>query len=97
MVSIRWKVGTVTQTSGESDPSYPTEWHMIDDINKIECRQLSDDTYQLKSLSHILTINKEGFNLFRDHSPQGAVIWNDWLKRNNIISEPIVKVAQDDE
>lgn len=80
--------------------SWPTDWHMLDDILKIECRQLSADTYQLRSLSHSITLNSEGFNLYRDHTPQGQVIFEDWCNRNQIVSEPrddVPSEALDDE
>jgi hypothetical protein len=71
------------------DPVYPTAWHLIDSLSNIECRQLSFDTYQLKSLTNIITINKEGFDLYRDHTSQGQVIFTDWMRRNNITVEKL--------
>lgn len=55
----------MTQTSGES--KYPTEWHSIDETNYILCRQTSDDTYQLKDSHNGITLNTEGFNLWRSN------------------------------
>lgn len=76
--------------------TYPTEWHMIDAINNIECRQMSYDSYQLRSRVHTITINKEGLDLFResmtDTYMSGTVgsKWNKYLRDNyhNIKSEP---------
>lgn len=76
--------------STSSEPIYPTEWHTIDSVAGVDCRQLSLDTYQLKSEDHTVTLNKEGFSLSRDNSPQGRVIFHDWCARNKIEPEPWV-------
>jgi hypothetical protein len=39
---------------------------MADDVNKIECRQLSEDTFQLRSYFTLFTVNREGFNIWRE-------------------------------
>lgn len=65
---------------------YPTEWHFIDTENDIQCRQITPFTYQLRSVSHFLTLTKEGFDLYRDNSPQGQAIYEDWCDRNHIVS-----------
>ncbi|MFY3742100.1 MAG: hypothetical protein HMLIMOIP_002564 [Candidatus Nitrosomirales archaeon] len=70
------------------EEGFPTPWHMINALLEVECRQLDFDTYELRSPSHTLTLNKEGFNLYRDDSTQGQVIFEDWLDRNNIVSVP---------
>lgn len=79
-------------TNSTSDEGYPTEWKLIDflpdhvDSNGIECRQTSDDTFQLRSDTHVLTISKEGFNLFRD--ADNSEKWNKWLYDNKVKSTP---------
>ena len=65
---------------------FPTDWHTIDAITGIECRQLTEDTYQLRSPSHSLTVNKEGFDLYRDDTAAGHAIFEDWCHRNNIVA-----------
>lgn len=72
-------------TSIEEKPIYPTEWHMLDSLTHVECRQLSDDTYQLRSATHSITINTEGFNIYRESV---ASKWNRWLEANDIQSIP---------
>jgi hypothetical protein len=95
LVSRWWKRGTAILTSDEFEAEeYPTEWRLLDEHFNIECRQLSLDTYQLRNELSVLTVNKEGFNLYRDGSFQGAIVFNDWLKRNNINIEPRDDVAE---
>lgn len=63
---------------------YPTDWHMIDFELDVECRQISMDTFELRSPKHIMMLNAEGFNLWRDNTLQGQLIFQDWLVRNDI-------------
>lgn len=63
---------------------YPTKWVMLDPDTQIQYRQTTDNTYQLKSLSHILTINKEGFDLYRYGSIEDFEIW---LAENHLKAE----------
>lgn len=65
---------------------YPTQWHLIDSESDIECRQVSPALYQLRSATHFLVLSKEGFDLYRDNSPQGQAIYEDWCDRNHIVS-----------
>lgn len=71
----------------DDDEEYPTDWHPFNYADSIECRQVSFDTYQLRSKLYVLTLDTEGFNLYRDGTPQGQVIFEDWRKRNQI--EPV--------
>lgn len=69
--------------TNSSESIYPTDWHLMDVIAGIECRQLSDDTYELRSATTSLTLNKEGFEIFR----RGNVAeWRQWLRDNNIVT-----------
>jgi len=70
----------------DSVSEYPTKWHPIDALNGVECRQLSDDTYQLRSPITVITINAEGFALYRDHTFDGQLSFNVWLRDNNIVA-----------
>lgn len=70
---------------GETD-AYPTKWHSFDVTEEMECRQLAPDKYEIRSAVSVMTLSQEGFNLFRDRSPQGQVIFMDWMERNNISS-----------
>ena len=72
-------------TDSVNGPIYPTDWRTIDSLVPIDCRNLSDDTYQLRSPSHTITINAEGFELFRSGDSKA---WNKWLDDNNIESVP---------
>lgn len=80
---------TPTLDASEQYPEMPegyyTDWHMVNDLLKVEVRQLSDDTFQLKSPTHSITINREGFDLYRDGSVAGQAIFDDWCLRNKIV------------
>jgi hypothetical protein len=78
---------TDTQNTTPEIP-YPTEWHMIDDIRKTECRQLSVDTYELRNAGYTIILPKKGFDLFRDGSPQGEIIFEQWCDDHNIFPTP---------
>lgn len=80
---------TILDGSGFDEPEvgYPTDWHSIDANTEVSCRQLSDNTYQLRSPTHTLTLNKEGFDLYRDNTLQGQVIFGDWCARNNVAAQ----------
>lgn len=69
-------------TTAESE--YPTDWHMIDDIAKVQCRQVSHDTYQLRTYTHVMTINKEGFDLYRADDQA----FDEWCTKNKIVAIP---------
>lgn len=64
---------------------YPEQWHMFDAIEEIECRRISIDTYQLRSPTHIITLNEEGFELYRDGSPEGVLKFSEWMGENHVI------------
>ena len=69
-------------TSGES--SYPTEWLIHDPISEIDYRKLSEDTIQLRSPTHFLTVSVEGYSYFRTDARK----WSKYLKDNNINPVP---------
>lgn len=71
------------------DAMYPTEWHVLDEIGQVEYRQHSDDTHELRSPTHSIILNTEGFNLYLDNTLQGQVIFEDWCTRHNI--EPTIR------
>ncbi len=52
-------------TTPSISSSFAKEWRVIDVIANIKCRQLTEDTFQLKSPSHVITVNREGFDLYR--------------------------------
>jgi len=66
---------------------YSTEWHLLDAEEKVECRQLSLDTYELRSPTHLITLSHEGFALYLDNSEAGKIIFQDWCQRHNVMSE----------
>lgn len=72
-------------TDGPVTPT-PTddEWHMINQLTRTECRQMSDDTFQLRTPSHMITINKEGFDLYR----LDPIAFEKWLDDNSIVATP---------
>lgn len=47
---------------------YPTEWRMLDSLNEIEVRQVTADTYELRSPTRKVTVNSEAFDLYRTNS-----------------------------
>lgn len=69
----------------DTKPIYPSNWRPLDIQANIEVRNLSDDTYQMRSPTHTITIPSEGFNLFREETSEA---WNKYLKDNNIKSVP---------
>jgi hypothetical protein len=73
--------------SDTTESLYPTEWRMVDAIKEIKCRQLSANQFQLSNEINTITINREGFDLYRDSSLQGQVIFEDWCNRNNVVSK----------
>jgi hypothetical protein len=70
----------------DDDSGWPieTDWHMLDAIEEIEARRTSLDTYEVRSPTSQMMLSGEGFNLFRDRTPQGEVIFHDWCRRHNI-------------
>lgn len=82
----------MTSTPNTPPSDFPTEWHMIDAITKVECRQTSEDTYQLRSKTHIVTLNREGFDLYR-HGPDAE--FDKWLDENHIVSEKRDDLTED--
>jgi hypothetical protein len=61
---------------------YPTSWHLIDVLKGIECRQTSEKEYQLRTKTHIITIDPVGFELFR----MDPVKFDRWLEIHNVKS-----------
>jgi hypothetical protein len=66
------------------DDPEPT-WRLLDALSDIEIRQISLDTYEMRSPTHHIMINQEGFDLFRSND---SAKWNRWLKDHNIVSVP---------
>lgn len=72
----------------EDGTIYPTEWQQVSFkepntlANKLsfEYRQLTDDTYQVRSPDAMITITKKGFALFTDSRKSRD--WNEWLRLN---------------
>jgi hypothetical protein len=82
--------GALPETlENNEDPVYPGAWRDANYLLGTQVRQISFDTYQLRSASHQITINHEGFDLYRDGSPAGQTIFEDWCSRNNIVAVPL--------
>jgi hypothetical protein len=79
---------TTPDISYETSDTYPTEWHHIDILKGVECRQMSDDTFQLRSISHMLTVDREGFNHYRNGTIDGLRKFEDWMAKHEIVSVP---------
>jgi hypothetical protein len=72
----------------QEEVTFPTEWRHIDIILDVECRQVNVDTFELRSASHTLTISRVGFDLYRDSTIAGQVIFENWLDKNGILPVP---------
>lgn len=68
----------------KEDERFPTDWRPVNVISGIDCRQLSFDTFELRSASHTLVVTKEGFNLYRDGSQEGQMRFEKYLEDNGI-------------
>lgn len=67
---------------------YPTDWHSINVLANTEVRQLSEDTFELRSASHTVVLNKVAFNLYRDGSEAGNAIFDNYCERNGLHAVP---------
>jgi hypothetical protein len=54
---------TSIPSSTEGKEEYP-EWHPFDCLKGIDARQVSDDDFQIRTESSIMTLRKEGFDLY---------------------------------
>jgi hypothetical protein len=86
---------SIPSTGPDDFTVYPSEWHTWDYHLGIEVRHLEPDKYQLKSKTHLLTISKEGFDLYRDRTESGRVIFDDWCIRHGILAT--LRIDDDDE
>jgi hypothetical protein len=81
--SLWQKDGNPWQKYNDRTDSYPTTWAPIQDVYGIEYRQTTADTYQLRSLTHIVTVNLEGFATYiRDPKNVDDFEW--WCTENNV-------------
>ncbi len=71
-------------TPPEEGAIYPTEWHLFDAIANVECRQLSDDTFELRSPTHSITVNRVGFDLYRDNTQEGRETFEKWFDEHGL-------------
>lgn len=53
------------ETEKDLAAEFPTDWHMANALTNVEVRQLSEDTYELRSASYTMKVDATGFNLFR--------------------------------
>jgi hypothetical protein len=84
------KVIPLTSLPVEEDDvnSFPSDWHPIDILKGVECRQVSLDTFQLRSASHMLTLNREGFDYYRNGTTRGFQQFEEWMIKHEIVSVP---------
>ncbi len=61
--------------------NYPTKWEMIDGFARQECRQIADDTFELRDPDGIITIHQTGLNLYKTGQTSAFI---QWLKANNV-------------
>lgn len=64
----------------------PTPWRYIDLMDAIEVRQLSLDTFEIRSPRVQIQVNREGFDAYR----QDADTFEDWCTVNNVEPKPRV-------
>ncbi len=51
-------------TSGSNTPT--GDWHLIDVLNSVEVRQISDDLFELKTHNGIRSLTAEEFDRYRN-------------------------------
>lgn len=75
----------MTLTDSVNGPLYPTEWHQLDISDEVDCRQLSDDTFQLRWPGFTQTIDKVGFDLYRQNEDltPGYSKFDSWCEENH--------------
>ncbi len=77
-------------TPTTDDKVFPTKWHPASILEEyVECRQTSEDTYQLKDGRYITTMPADAFNLWRADTKS----YIDWLKFNK---DKVVTMIQED-
>jgi hypothetical protein len=77
---------TNTANITHEDAPFPTEWHDIDVLAGTECRQLTENTFELRSFSHTIVVDREGFDLYREDSTGHAIQFEEWCKAHNIVA-----------
>jgi len=77
---------TTPPTDPNDDPEklFPGIWEPVKERLGFESRQLTEDTFQIRSKSHEITVTKKGYELFKTDSPE----WQMWLFNNGITSTP---------
>jgi hypothetical protein len=75
-------------TTPDDQTSLPSDedWHTIDSTSDTECRRIGKYEYQLRNKYFMVTIDKEGFDVYRE---QDSDVFADWLKDHNIVSVAI--------
>lgn len=80
---------TNTPSTSTEEPIYPTEWRRMDIFDVTEVRQTSDDTYQIRTPYKVITINSEGFRLYRNClAIQDFNAFDVWVKEHGAIVTP---------
>ncbi len=74
----------LTSPLPEEDSLYPKNWAIIPHYPAFESRQLSEDTYQIRSKTHQITVNKEGYDLFLSEDRPNS--WAAWMEQNHVVS-----------
>lgn len=71
---------SIVNTS-DRDPIHPTPWRDLDIVQGVEVRQTSDDTWQLRTLKHYVTLNREAFDYYLDGDME---LFGEWMHKNKI-------------
>jgi hypothetical protein len=69
----------------KEESEFPTPWRPLDIELGIECRQLSLETYELRSAHSVIILDVEGFNLYRDSNPADPTsAFELWRRKRNV-------------
>jgi hypothetical protein len=76
----------VTLISEEfEDDYYPSNWCDVDP--GIEARRIALDTFELRSETHVMLLDREGFDLYLKQTEKGDCLdFKAWCKNHNVES-----------
>lgn len=63
---------------------FTQKWERISHYPAFEARQMSEDTYQIRSSTHMVTVNQEGYDIFISRERTDSFV--KWLADHHIES-----------
>jgi hypothetical protein len=67
------------------ESEFPTAWRSLDLETGVECRQLSLETFELRSEYSVIILDVEGFNLYRESDPTDSTsAFELWRRKKNV-------------